>query len=202
MIHTDDAFSDAVAARVTAIERCTDAEIVVVAAPRSGRYADVTARGASVVALAAAGVLLAIPWAIGEAWFLVDVGLTWLIAERLLRHRCAIRALTRSTRRTAQVRAAAIAEFHRESVHGTPRRTGVLVYLSVLEARVEIVPDLGVEGAVPRGALATVEDVLRADATEPFLQGLDALGAVLARHLPHRGDSDETDLPDAPRIRR
>jgi putative membrane protein len=201
MIHTDPSFSEVVAARVAAVERRTDAELVVVVAGRSGRYADVSARAASVVALAVAAVLLAIPWSIGEPWFLVDVTVAWLLAERASQAPGALRRLTRADRRAGQVRDAAHLAFQEEVVHGTARRTGVLVYVSLLEGRVEVVPDLGVEGAVPRGELQAAVDVLRHDDVAHLLAGLDALGDVLARHLPHRADSDETDLADAPRIR-
>ncbi|MCB9680965.1 MAG: hypothetical protein H6733_05785 [Alphaproteobacteria bacterium] len=201
MIHTDDRFAQAVADAVTAIERRTDAEVVVVAAARSGTYADVSARTAAVAMWVGAIVLLAIPHAIGPVWFVVDLALVGLATERLARGSWWIRRTTRASRRRQQVRDAAQAELVREAVHGTPRRTGVLVYLSALEAQVEVVGDLGVQGRVPGGALQPAIDRLDADDLDGFLAGLAALGDVLARYLPHTEDSDDTDLPNAPRIR-
>lgn len=201
MIRPDDAFSDAVAARVAALERATDAEIVVVVAQRSGSYADLSARGASVVALTAAAGLIAIPWHIGELWFVIDTALAWLLAERVLRARPFVRALSGARRRRAQVAAAALQEFVVEAVHGTPNHSGVLVYVSLLEELVEVVPDLGIEGRVPGGELAPVRALLRADTADHLLAGLTALGGVLARHVPHTEQSDAFDLADAPRIR-
>lgn len=201
MIHTDQAFSEAVAQAVGDIETRTDAEIVVVAAARSATYAEVSAYVASMAALVMSAILLAIPWHIAEPWFLLDLTLTWLIAERLARSPWLTRRLTTTKRRDAEVMAAAHAEFLREAIHGTPNRTGVLVYVSALEGMVAVIPDLGIAGRVPKGELVQVFRALRKNDLPSFLEGLRLLGDVLARYVPHHEGSDTFDMPNAPRIR-
>ncbi len=200
MIHTDQSFSDAVEAKVAEIEARTDAEVVVVAAERSGSYRDVASRAAFVGTLAVAAVILWIPYGIAEPWVLLDLAVSYLLLERAFRFRPMVRLITTSARRIEQVHATAEQEFHREAVHGTPNRSGVLVYVSALEGIVEVLPDLGVEGRLPRGELFTALEAFRHDDLEHFLAGLDALGDGLAAHLPHTAGSDAVDLPNAPRL--
>ena len=196
----DARFSEAVASAVTAIERTTDAELVIVAASRSGTYDDVSARAAGLIALVAGVALIASPWHVALGWWAVDVLFVGWIAERALRRPTAVRLLTRASRRHAQVRAAAEREFVREAVHGTPNRSGVLVYVSALEGMVELVPDLGVEGMIPQAELAAAREKLDATSVEGFIAGLHVLGELLSKRVPSRPDSDAFDLPNEPRV--
>lgn len=196
----DARFSEAVASAVTEIERTTDAELVVVAASRSGNYDDVSARGAALVALLTGVLLILSPFHVQLVWWAVDVLVVGWLAERTLRRAGPVRWLTRKARRHEQVRAAAEREFVREAVHGTPNRSGILIYVSALEGRVELIPDLGVDGMVPQAELAAVRDALDAHTVEGFVAGLHALGEVLSRRVPSRPDSDAFDLPNEPRV--
>lgn len=200
MMKHDARFSQAVADAVTAIERTTDAELVVVAASRSGTYDDVSARAAALVALSAGAALIVSPWHVALGWWVVDVLFVGWITERALRRAAAVRVLTRQARRDAQVRAAAEREFVREAVHGTPNRSGILIYVSALEGRVELIPDLGVDGKVPQAELAEVRVKLDPTTVETFVAGLHALGAVLSQRVPAGADSDAFDLPNEPRV--
>ena len=201
MIHTDDSFSDRVAARVAAIESRTDAELVVVAASRSRSYAHVPALGALAWSLLSAGVMLFAPWEVSPAVFVLEQVLGAGAVAWVCQRPRVLRWLTPELARRDAVARAAAAEFLLEAVHGTPARTGVLVYISALEERVEVLADLGVQGRVPRGELAAAAKALTPHSLEAFLEGLDVLGDSLARHIPHHPGSDATDLPNAPRIR-
>lgn len=191
----------AIATLVGELETRTDAELVVVVAARSDAYGGQARLGASTAALATAAVLLLGPWWIGEGWFLLDLAGVWLAADRLLRWPAAVRRLVPRAIRDEAVLRAARAAFVEEVVHGTPHRSGVLVYASALEDRVVILPDLGVQGLVPQGELGEVQAWLDARGCEDLEAGLRRLGEVLARRLPHTAESDATDLPNAPRIR-
>lgn len=201
MIHTDHRFHEAVERAVGAIEARTDAEVVVVAAARSATYDDLRARFASAVSLVWLLILLVIPWEVGPFALLLELAAAWFGAHWLAGQRPVLAALVRRSRATREVQHAAAVAFVEEAVHGTPHRTGVLVYISALEGKVELVCDLGVQGAVPRGELAScLADFSHAD-LDHFLHGLTTLGDVLAARLPHHEGSDATNLPNAPRIR-
>lgn len=200
MLHTDPQFAESVEAVVTEVELHTDAEVVVVAAERSGSYRDVSYAAASVVALASLVALLAVPWTHQPVTAVVEVALTWGIAAWLLSGRLPLRLLVPRRRREAQVAAAVEREFTREQVHATPNRTGVLVYVSALERRVELYPDLGVRGRIPDGAWAKVRGEFSHDDLDHFLRGMREVGDLLARHIP-KLENDLVDLPNAPRVR-
>jgi putative membrane protein len=89
-------------------------------------------------------------------------------------------------------------------VHGTRGRTGLLVYLSLLEERVVLVPDLGLEGRVPSAAWSEVRWSATGDSSRPrtqddLVRGIEQIGAILRARLPASG-TDINELPDAPRI--
>ena len=124
---------------------------------------------AAVAAIATFGLLLAIPSVVHPALALADLVLvfalvTWTCDTRSFVVRSASRA-----RREQQVRLYAEAEFHREAVHATPRRTGLLVYVSAAENRVELVPDVGIEARIPRAAWLEATAQLSASDLELFL---------------------------------
>ncbi|MCB9663339.1 MAG: hypothetical protein H6732_04445 [Alphaproteobacteria bacterium] len=193
--------AEALATLVGELETRTDAEIVVVIAARSDAYRDRSLAGASLLALALGAVHLLGPWWISPGWFLVDLVAVGVIADRVLRWPGPVRRLVPAALRAERVDRAARAAFVEEAVHGTPNRTGVLVYASALEDRVVLVPDLGIDGLVPRGELGRVQTALEASGCDGLEAGLRALGEVLARRVPHTAQSDATDLPNAPRIR-
>lgn len=201
MLHADETFSTRVEAAVEAIERRTDAEIVVVAAARSASYRDLPLAAASAVTFVVLLLLEAVPFAIHPWAVVADLAVTWPLVRWLASSDRVTRWLLRAERAHREVTLAAAAEFHREGVHATPDRTGLLVYVSALEGRVELVPDIGLEARVPHGRFAHALTTFAHDDLDHFLAGLDAVGDVLEEHVPHHEGSDAVDLPNAPRIR-
>jgi len=200
VLHTDAKFSKTVEESVARIERATHAELIVVAASRSGSYRDLALVWASVGALVAMIVLVVIPLPIHPAMLIIEVVVTWLLLAWILDGAWFVRWIAPRARQAAQVGEAAHAEFHREGVHATPTRTGVLIYVSALEGRIEVLPDLGVQGRVPPARWQVACDRFSDRDLASFVQALDALGAVLAEHVPPTG-GDAVDLPNKPRIR-
>jgi putative membrane protein len=197
----DPQLETSVADLVSLIEQRTDAEIVVVVARRSAEYRDIpwmmaTVGSAVLMAFVLFSPLEFHPWLIP-----LDAGLGfaafWWIGTR-----DAIKSwLVTSSRREKAVRDAAAAEFVREAVHGTPNRSGVLIYCSRLEREVVVIADMGVERAVPQAALAVASRRIPLDSLRGFCAGVEDLGKLLAEHLPHGPQSDGFDLPNRPRIR-
>lgn len=200
MLHADRRFTDAVAKKVAELEKATDAEIIVVAAERSGSYRDVAMVAAAGLAGLTFAVLVFMPWPVHPLLAILDLGFAFGIASWALDGRGPVTRLAPKERRHAQVQRAAAAEFHLEAVHATPRRTGVLVYVSAQEAEIELVPDLGIEARIPKADWAEVVRTLDATDLDRFLQGLDALGRLLATHVPPAGERG-VGMADAPRIR-
>lgn len=191
----------ALATAVRAVESCSSAELVVAVRPRSGSYLHADLIWGIGAALAALAVLLYSRWEFALVWFLIDpvvIGaLAGLAASRssLLR-----RALTPRAKRRERVEAAARSTFVERRIHTTSGRTGILLYVSVLEREAAVMVDAGVEALAATEAwgkaIGEIETAVRqgADGTAVAerLQGL----AILLSPALERSAADVDELPN------
>jgi putative membrane protein len=205
MIRTDRAFSAAIERAVGEAERGTAAELIVVIAARSGSYLDVAGAVGAGCAMLVLLVALFAPTLFPPIAVAIDVPLVFALATWLA-HRTAVlmRAVVPSSRLRRQVDRAAAEHFLAEAVHGTRGRTGLLVYVSLLEEHVALVPDLGLLGLVPGAAWAEVlwsetGDRSRPRTIQDLVRGIERIGAVLRSRVP-ASDTDVNESPNAPRI--
>jgi putative membrane protein len=195
-----------VAAQLTdaihALERRSCAEVVVEIRARSGSYAHADARFGATLAFAALLLLLFSPWTFAPLWVAIDVALVYALGIFLARRTAALRRLMTSTReRQTAVRTVATAVFVDRGIANTRAETGVLVYLSLLERRIELIADRGVLQSVPSLAwnqlLAAAH--ARSATIETLVEILRALDPLLECHLPWR-DGDVDELHNEPRF--
>ncbi|MBI4953645.1 MAG: hypothetical protein HY908_16590 [Myxococcales bacterium] len=189
------------AAVVRDIERGTGAEVVVAVRPRAAEYH----AGAYLVgALAALAVLCALVWLpfdfAYDSWPF-EVGLAFVLGTALGLGLPPVRRLFTTRRRMrAEVRRSALGAFFELGVGRTRERTGVLVFVALLEREVEVVADHGIDFQLCGEAWERAQASLRASLRggldlERFLAALGALGAPLAEAAPRRED-DVNELPD------
>ena len=200
MIHADRRFSSAVESAVEALERRTDAEVVVVASERAEDYRDIAIGAGAFAAFLVFVALLLLPWPVPPLFAIADVVTVFFLVTWGMTGSPLCARLAGARRREEAVRRAAAAEFHLEAVHGTPRRTGLLVFVSGWEKKVELIPDVGLEARIPRALWAKAMDAFSGDSLDGFLKGLEATGDLLAEHVP-RTEGQRVDLANAPRIR-
>jgi putative membrane protein len=196
-------FTDAARAQVTeavkAVEARTAAEVVVVVRHASARWREVDLAAGAVVAFAVLLTLLFHPKPIAVAVMPLDVVLSFAGGAILCASIAPVKRALLPRRRVAElVHLAAQAAFVEAGVSRTQGRTGVLVYVSMLERRVELVVDVGVDAALLAiQARALGGSVARGPDLEKFLAALRGLGPALAGSLPRAAD-DINELPDAP----
>lgn len=196
----DDAARTAFADAVSAIESSSAAEIVVAVRARARLWVHVHLVAGIIGAWVGLAFMMYSDHPFGLHAFLIDplvvgivVGLASTLSARLVRL-----ATPRALRRRA-VRQAARATFYERGVHHTSQRTGVLVYVALVEGMVELVADDGVVRAVePKAWQARCGELEAAlggggVATAKALRGLSPL---LAIGLPRSAD-DVNELPDA-----
>lgn len=184
---------------IVALESASGAEVVATVSVRSGHYrhADyLIGAGASFVSLLfyffypeqlfddVAILLVIASFGVGALLSAAATGLRRLVVSRKLMD--------------DSVHAAACARFVDQGISATRCRTGVLVYVSLFERRVEIVPDIGIP--VDRLGDRWTQGVRSIDAAarqgvEPFVTALQALGPLLAEAVP-RAAEDVNELPD------
>jgi len=205
MMRTGSAFSEALESAVREAERGTAAELVVVVAARSGTYRDIGLGAGAVAAWIVLLVAIFIPAIVHPLALAIELPLVFAAAAWIV-HRTPplLRALTSESRRRNQVDRAAAEHFLEESVHGTRARTGLLVYLSLLEERVALVPDLGLDGRVPPAVWSEVRwsetgDPRRPRTVEDVVRGIASIGRILGERVP-ADPGDVNEAPDAPRI--
>jgi putative membrane protein len=199
-----DFFSDAARARaaraVRSIEAESSAEIVVTVKRASGDYRDADVVVGAAVAWLALLLLLFLPQDFDVRLMPLDVALGFLLGYVMSTRSDVLRRLaTRATRLQRLVDVAARAAFVELGIHRTRGRTGILVYVSMLERRVVLVADRALHDEGLTSALDEAQGALngalaRLDFTA-LIEGLEALGPRLAPTLP-RADDDENELPD------
>jgi len=135
-----------------------------------------------------------------------------VIAEEETRHEGELRFAVEATLPISDLvrgmtsRDRALAVFATLGVWDTEQNSGVLVYLLLADRRVEIVADRGITRRVPQqewdGICRDMETRFAAKRFEEgVVDGLRAIGALLARHFPHIGDKpsdNPNELPDRP----
>jgi putative membrane protein len=106
------------------------------------------------------------------------------------------RLLTSRTTRDHAVRTAARAAFHDLGVSRTKARTGLLVFLSVFERAVDVVPDIGLDvSALPAGWDAPVRKAASKGDVDAVIKALRDLAPVLGTAYPRAAD-DVNELAD------
>jgi putative membrane protein len=187
-------------AAVRQVELGTSAELVVCARHASGSYRHADWLAGSLLAFAALCVLLFTPQAFAVRTMPLDVTVMWALGAAASSRSPWLRRMLTSARQLREnVRTAARAAFFTAGVATTSGRTGVLVYVSLLERSVEVVHDVGIDpnrlGQRWASALGELERAVAAGDFEKLVAGLLALGGPLADALPRRAH-DVNELPD------
>jgi putative membrane protein len=186
---------------VRTVEGASSAELVIAARQRSGTYLHVDLAVGILAGLATLAVLLYSSWSFELIWFLLDPVVVGVVAG-LAFHRSPLlsRTFTRQARRRSRVETAARSVFVERRVHSTTGRTGILLYLSLLEREAVLVVDLAVEALATtdawRAAVGEIEAAMRRGASGVEVAGkVSGLAAVLGPVLP-RSENDADELPN------
>jgi putative membrane protein len=188
-------------AAIASIEAQTSAEVVVALRLASGPYRDLDYLAGVLLAVVGLTAMLFVDRPFQLASFPIGVVASFVLGAFAASRLPVVRRLfLMPGRARAAVRTAARAAFVDLGVSRTRGRSGILVYVSMLERRVEVVPDVGVDAAALGPAWAeavgALERSLRPRPTfDRFLASLRALGPLLGQGLPRAAD-DVNELPD------
>ena len=191
----DPAVAASLEERIRAVEAVSSAEVVVEIRARSGSYAHAEARFAALMAFVVLLAVLFTPWDIDPIWVPVMVlggYIAGILVARLLDF--VRRAMSTRRDRDGRVRTLAAATYVERGVTNTSRETGLIVFLSILERRMELIADRGILDAVPVLEWNQLLEKTRHRAAdiETLLDLLRELEPLLAKYLPVRaGDRDE-----------
>jgi len=204
---------------VARAEALSDGEIVTVVAESSDSYHDVALHWAVLGMLLVPAAAAALPQSVVDdvgAMFLgwnaeltrpvamlimiAALALMFLIVRLILASRPLRMALTPGATKSRRVARRALQIFRVSAEKKTHGRTGVLLYLSLLEHRAEIVADEAIHSKVEPevwgdAMVALVEKVKDGKPGEGMAAAVDSIGEVLATVLPKSLD-DPNQIPD------
>ncbi|HEY1606821.1 MAG TPA: hypothetical protein VGF77_14610 [Allosphingosinicella sp.] len=210
---------DRIAAAVARAERESDGEIVTVVAARSDAYHDVGLHYAILAMLLVPAITLVVPqswidwwltflfgWGAEGGWrllMLIVLGkmiLLFLVVRYALAWMPLRMAVTPKGTKHRRVRRRALEVFHATCTQRTKGQTAILLYLSLLERRAEIVADEAIhsctEPEVWGAAMAALVTEIKAGRPgEGMVQAVEKIGEVLAKCLPPK-DDNPNELPD------
>lgn len=185
---------------VVAAEANTAGEIVPMVVSSSARYTEIELLGL-VVGLFAG---MIIEWFWSDPWGSQYLNL-WPAAGALvgflLGRVHAVKRLLASENRIAEaVHTLALASFSENGLHYTREHTGVLIFVSLLEHRVEVLADRGINAKVEAGTWHEIVQILTGalksgHASEGFCKAIARCGEILGTHFPRAAD-DKDELPN------
>lgn len=200
----DKSAGDEIAAAIREIEKQTNAEMVVVVRGRSGNYRHADYLFGAIVALVGLVFVLFSPIVFRTYWIPFDVAVLFIAGSWISsRGNWIRRTFTTRKFRANAARIGASAMFYEAGIANTSAENGMLVYLSLLEGRLEVIADRGVLKAVPplewNQCVFELKQIGKAATPQKFIDGLRMTGKLLAEHLPATGENPN-ELADGPRI--
>ena len=200
----DEAAQETLTDCVKKIETTTDAEVVLVVRARSGSYRHADYLFGALLGFVGLLFLLFSPFDFHQYWVAIDVALLFMLGSFVAsRSNTLRRLLTGEKFRNEAVRTSAAAMFYEAGIANTNAEMGLLIYVSILERRLELIADRGVLKGVNalewNEILFELRQAGRMPEPQTLLAGLEDLGALLAKHLPATGENPN-ELPDMPRF--
>jgi len=200
----DDAACDSLAGCIKEIERNTDAELVIVVRARSGNYAHADYLFGFLVSFLILNFLIFVPFPFPEYLVPVDIAVAFVIGALISWRSNSIRRLfSKENYRKQAVRKAAAAMFYEAGIANTNAEMGILIYLSLMERRLELIADRGVLKKVPahdwNHELFDLHRLGKNPDPKSFQEAIERFGKVLATYIPATGENPN-ELPDMPRF--
>ncbi|HWH79532.1 MAG TPA: TPM domain-containing protein [Candidatus Binatus sp.] len=181
-------------------ESKTSGEIVPMIVTSSARYTEIELLGVItglLVGMIAEGVW-SDPW--GSPFLNLWPVIGALLGFLLCRIAPVKRMLAPKNRIDRAVHTACLAAFTEHGLHYTQDHTGILILVSLLERRVQVLADRGINQKVSPGTWDEVTRILTVglksgQACDAFCKAIERCGALLADHFPHHAD-DKDELPN------
>ena len=185
---------------VVAAESKTAGEIIPMIVTSAARYTEIELLG--LVAGLCAGILVewfwSDPW--GSPYFQLWPVIGALVGFLISRLPAVKRVLASRDRIGEAVHTLALASFTDKGLHHTRDHTGILILISLLEHRVEVLADRGINEKVSHGTWDEIVHSITAGiksghACDAYCKAIERCGDILATHFPRQTD-DKDELPN------
>jgi len=209
MMRFTDAERERIKQTVQQAERGTKGEIVPMIVPASALYREAGYRTGLILALLTLAVLLTLEmywlpwgWHAGNAgWLMLAVVVAYGIGQWLGTGSNIIRLVTSRERMADKVKLRAEQAFYQHGLHNTKERTGILILVSLLERRVHVLADKGINDRVPPGTWdglvnGILDGIRTGNATDAICEAIAKCGALLSQVSPAGSGDNPDELPD------
>lgn len=192
---------EAIRSAVAEAERHSSGEIATMVVWESDRYREAEELGALLLA-ALLAVVVAVTLQHVTIWTYIPLVLALFFpALFLFRRFPRLKLPFAGARRQAEaVSERALVAFYQQGLYRTEEETGILVFISLLERKVWILGDRGINEKIPPGYWKSLVDELAlgirsGHAADSLCQVVAKCGKELSHHFPRRTD-DRNELPD------
>ena len=189
----------AIRAAVSKAESHTSGEIVPLLVAQSDDYREAASQAAAVIAAALALALIIHDTSV---WFFLPTAFVIYFPILALVRRLPLfkLAFTPAARVSEIVRQQAMRVFYEKGLHRTRDGNGILIFISLLERKVWILGDRGINAVIPPErwvalASALSSGIRQGQLTEALVGVIAETGDILRQHFPSRHD-DVNELPD------
>lgn len=209
MLQFTDAERERIKHTVQQAEQGTKGEIVPMIVPASAFYREAGYRTGLILALFVLAGLLTLEkywlpwgWHAGNAgWLMLAVVVAYGIGQWLGTVPTIIRCVTSRERMAYKVQLRAEQAFYQHGLHNTKDRTGILILVSLLERRVHVLADKGINDRVPPdtwdGLVSGILDGIHTgQATDAICEAIMKCGTLLAQVSPAGSGINPDELPD------
>lgn len=183
---------------IAAAESKTSGEIVPVIFKRSDFYPAAHARLALIVGVLSS-FLCYYTYDFDDPIMLIWIQIPGMVLGYLLAYLCPVkRLMTTKAERREEVFQKALETFHQNKVSITKDRTGIMIYISLLEKRVEVLADCGINQQVSENywqdlVSSLILDIKRGNLVKGLAQAIETCGRSLASSFPIQED-DENEI--------
>ncbi len=182
-------------------EAGTSGEIVPMLVAESDDYREAAVQAAVVIA-ALLALLISLVARDTSVWLFIPLAfILYFPSAALVRRLPALKlAFTPTARVREAVHKRALRAFHEQKLHRTREENGILIFISLLERRVWILGDRGINAVIPPErwtslASALASGIREGRLVEALAAAITEVGNILAERFPHRKD-DTNELPD------
>lgn len=200
-VHLSSDQQAAIRAAVSKAESHTSGEIVPLLVTQSDDYREAAAQASAIIA-AALALTLALIIHDTSIWFFLPAAFVLYFPTLAAVRRLALLklAFTPAERVQEIVRLRALRAFYEKGLHRTRDENGILIFISLLERKVWILGDRGINAVIPPErwislASALSSGIRQGQLTEALIGVIAEMGDVLRQHFPSRHD-DVNELPD------
>ena len=181
-----------------AVECCTIGEVAVMVVDSSDQYADAEVIGGMFLGSLAA-LLLTMAFLNESIWFYMPLSIIFFFPCRMLCGNIPAlkRSLTGTGRKESAVRRRALQAFYEKGLYRTKANTGVLFFISLLEHKVWVLADKGINEKIDQQTLNTFaltvsQGIKEGRACDALCSAIKDSGQILAKHFPLApGDTNE-----------